>query len=520
MTTSRNHDDPDLTRREVLRLGAAAGATTIVLGGLRPDRSSAARRASREAMLPAGTFPSGVASGQPGPRAATLWTRVGDIERSGRLRLEIATDEGFGRVVHAQDVRAAAVRDFTARTRVLSSRALAPGERYYYRFATASTSSPVGRFRTALPPDSREPVRIGFFSCQKWGSGYYGAHRALAGEDDLDVVVSLGDYIYETNSTSELPGRDDRTSSGENGQTETLADYRAKYRLYRSDADLQAMHAAHPFVAVWDDHEFENDHGGPDIPGTTRVRRIPYADRRVNAALGYFENMPVERIRSERDRIYRRLALGANADLFLLDTRTYRAPDRSTILGAPQKRWLTAGLERSRARWKVLANQVMLMSLDVPSGNGVNPDAWDGYEAERRELIGHVVDKDIRDVTVITGDIHTFFAGTVTDSGRTGGRPGATEFVGGSVTSTSLDEIGGEDARAITEPLFSAATLLNPHFAYANFNRHGYGVMECRPGEISVDFRAVESLRDPDSPTRTIASFRVPTGETRVERTR
>src|SRR5690606_4885151 len=138
--------------------------------------------------------------------------------------------------------------------------------------------------------------------------------------------------------------------------------------------------------------------------------------------------------------------------------------------------------ERSRATWKVLGNQVMLMSLDVPAGNAINPDAWDGYAAERAEVSGHVVDRGIEDVTVITGDIHTYFAGTVTTTGRAGGRPGATEFVGGSVTSSSLDEIGGEDLRPITEPLFASATLLNPHYAYANFHRHGYGVMECRPG--------------------------------------
>lgn len=509
----------DLTRRGLLRAAGAAGASTFLLGGLQPGVTSAARRAAREALLPAGTFPTGVASGLPFERGITVWTRVGDVERSGRVRLEIARDPAFARVVHRQDVRAAAVRDHTARARILRPKALRPGEEYFYRFETGSTQSPVGRFRTARPADSTEPVRIGFFSCQNWRAGYYTGHAGLAQEPDLDLVVSLGDYMYETNGAGDVPDRDDRTSTGENGQCETLADYRAKYRLYRSDLNLQAVHAAHPFVAIWDDHEFENDQEGPKGEGTTAVRRIPYLDRRRNAYLGFFENMPLERIASDRDRIYRKLRLGANADLFLLDTRTYREPDRSTILGAAQKRWLKSGLERSRARWKILGNQVMLMSLDAPNGNGLNPDAWDGYEAERSELVQHVIDRRIQDVTVITGDIHTYFAGTVTTTGRSDGAPGMTEFVGGSITSASLDEIGGEGARPITEPVFSAATLLNPHFAFANFNRHGYAVMECRPGELTVDFRAAESIAIPSSPVRTLARFRVPTGEPRVERT-
>lgn len=514
-------DDPALTRRDLLRAGGAAAATTIVLGGLRPAQSAAARKLAREAPLGAGTFPSGVASGQPFERGITLWTRVGDVERSGRLRLEIATDADFARVVHRQDVRAAAVRDFTARARVLKPKVLQPGEQYFYRFATRSTSSPVGRFRTALPKDSREPVRIGFFSCQNWRAGYYNAHAGLAQEQDLDLVVCLGDYMYETNGGSDAPGREDRTSTGENGQTETLADYRAKYRLYRSDPNLQAVHANHPFIAVWDDHEFENDQEGPEGEGTTAVRRIPYAQRRRNAYMGFYENMPLERIASDRDRIYRKLRLGANADLFLLDTRTYRKPDMSTILGAQQKQWLKSGLERSRAGWKILGNQVMLMSLDVPTFNPVNPDAWDGYTAERRELVQHVIDKGIEDVTAITGDIHTFFAGTVTTTGRIDGRPGMTEFVGGSITSDSLDgDVGGEGARPITEPVFAAAQALNPHYAYANFNRRGYGVMECRPGRLTVDFKAVESVLRPGLPTSTLASFSVDAGSTTVVRTR
>ena len=521
----------DLTRRDVLQTAAAATAGGVLL----PRALAYGKVPKRPRLLREGTFAHGVAAGHPSRTAATVWTRVDGLQQAGFVELEVSTDEQFRRVVRRERVRVAPVRDFTVHHRV---RGLAPGERYFYRFSHPGQSSAVGRFTTARPTDSREPVRIGFFSCQKWQDGYYTAHRGLAQEPDLDVVVALGDYVYETNGSSPLEGRDDRSSASSGGQTETLADYRAKYALYRSDADLQAMHAAHPVMAVWDDHEVENNWAG-DREGTTNdaARTIGFPARKLNGKAAFFEWLPIERVKGDADRhrIYRSLPLGANAELLLLDTRTFRdaqpcggeagalgegctdeerfAPGR-TLLGAAQKRWLVDRLSASPAAWKVIANQVMVMGYDGLPGRSTGVDKWDGYAAERQEVLTALRDRGVRDVTFVTGDVHDFYAGVATTTGRLDGDAVATEFVGGSITSAS--SLTDQD-RAVAElqRLFEAS---NPHWSFSNFADKGYGVLEATPERLTVTFRAPQTVGARTSPVRTLAQFRVARGTTTIER--
>lgn len=521
---TRHHHQP--TRREILRTGAA-GAATIALAGLLPGRTAAATRLAREAVLREGTFGSGVMAGMPSRHGITLWTQLDAAERAGRVTLEVARDEGFAKVVHREQVRCAPVRGLTARARILKPKVLLPGEQYFYRFATAATSSPVGRFRTARPADSMEPLKVGFFSCQQFTNGYYTAHAGLAREN-CDLIVCLGDYMYEQGGAGRMDGRDDRSSSNsETTYTETLDDYRAKYRLYRSDPNLRAVHASAAFVATWDDHEVEDNHAGEEA-GTSdpAARRISYAERRRNAYNAWFEAMPVQRVRSERDRVYRRVALGGLLDLYLLDLRQYRDdqacddqpvvpcgehddPGR-TLMGAAQKRWLKAGLERSGAAWKVLGSSVEMLSWDAVPGVPLNPDGWDGYAAERRDLLEHVRAKGVKDLAVITGDVHHFATAQLTTSGRVGGTPVGVEFVGGSISSQFLRDFG---------PVLDQMTVTNPHWRYANFQRNGYGVMSLTPQEMTVTYRAPGSIDVPESPVETIAEFRTPRGTPDAERT-
>ncbi len=539
----RSRPVPDeLSRRSVLTAGLA-GTGALVLGAdalgaaARPcsaDGCATTPLRTADRVLREGTFAHGVASGHPTQTAATLWTRVEGIERSGRIELEVARDSGFSDVVHRERVRAAQVRDYVARARVGD---LEPGERYFYRFATAASDSPVGRFVTARPPDSREPVRIGFFSCQDYQAGFYSPHGGLAAEDDLDLIVSLGDYIYERTFYEGPPERRDTTGANGDAEVQTLPEYRDKYRLYRSDPQLQAMHAASAFMAIFDDHEVE-DNWAAQAPGeATLDRRVDFLDRRRNAFLAYREWMPFGRVVCpEPNRFYRSLRLGANAEILLLDTRQYRddqpcgdaffrpcpearEPGR-TMLGSRQVAWLEERLAGSDATWKVLANQIMLMALDLPAGNPVNPDQWDGYAAEREELMRFVLDRGIRNVTAITGDIHTFFAGVVTTTGRVGGAPAATEFVGGSVTSLGIPETlgfppgqGSMTAATLTERLETQ----NPHIKFNNHAHRGYGVMECRPDELRCAFRGATTTMRPDAPVVTLAEFRVPRDEVEVE---
>jgi len=496
---------------------------------LPPGVTAASRR--RVEPVREAEFDCGVMAGIPGMHAITLWTHLEGLERPGYVRLEVAEDEGFSRVVHRSLVRAAPVRDFTARRTIRSSRVLRPGRRYHYRFSTRTGSSPVGRFTTVRPPDSREPLRIGFFSCQKWTAGLYPAHRGLAAEDDLDMVLCLGDYIYEGGGRNDEIGRVD--DIGPDGQAQTLEEYRAKYRLYLSDENLRAMHASAAFAAIWDDHEAENNYTG-DEPGTMPEsrRRVDFLTRRRNGYLAFFEYGPRNRIPAEPMRSYRRIRLGGMADVLMLDTRQYRDPracetefqacpgidDPSrTMLGGPQREWIKRVLSGSGATWKVIANQVMMMGLDGVPGYPVNPDQWDGYPGDRAEVLGHVRREEIEGVTVITGDIHTFMAGDVYPDGRfDGARPPATEFIGGSISSNGLEASFPRESLPAGEAYVRAANA--PHLKYINLPRRGYGVLELRPDELLATFRSPTSVTSPDAPVEDLARFRVGLREGMVER--
>ncbi len=535
-----------LTRRHLL--GAAAfGAGGIVLGGPGVEAARRLTAQSRPPIALDGAFRQGVASGQPATGAITLWTRLEELDRASRLQVEISPDRDFRRVIHRQTVVARPDADYTISHRA-APRGLAAGSEYFYRFFTCNQSSPVGRFKTSLPPDSREPVRIGFFSCQNYAAGYYTALVGLAAEPDLDLVVCLGDYIYERTGEDALPDRLDRTGANRDSEVQTLPEYRAKYRLYHSDADLLALRAQVPLQAIWDDHETENNNAGaqpsPNPGGSnTDIRRQPYLARRAAGYRAFFEQMPRVRLPAEPDRIYGSLRLGANADLLLLDQRQYRDPqpcgDRQaepcppaeanapgrTLLGAAQKQWLKAELAGSRATWKVIGNQVMIMALELPPRSILNPDQWDGYGAERRELLEFVQAGGIQNVSFVTGDIHTFFAGNVTPSGREGvpaidGTPAATEFVAGAITSKGLEETIPVAEGPVGEPLTEGGVRANnPHIVQANLSRRGYGVVEARPGELLVEYRTVATTQTPRSTVDTLARFRVPAGIAQVQRT-
>jgi alkaline phosphatase D len=521
-----------IDRRSFLaRTGIGTGA--LILGGV-PVWAAAPRTPGRQVPFARrGSFPEGVAAGEPSTHSATLWTRLAGYRRDRKLTVEIARDDDFRRVVFRRNVVARASEDGAVKVRIPRRARLRPGERYWYRFETRESDSRVGRFHTLRPPDSREPVRVAFFSCQDWQAGYYGAHATIA-ELDVDLVVSLGDYIYEQNFY-EGPRRDMLGANGD-GEVQTLDEYRSKYRMYRGDRDLQAMHAAHAFMAAWDDHEVEDNWAGEHPGHATDVRRVPFLQRRANGFRAFYEFMPIRRPSRPGAPLYRALSLGRHADLFLLDERQHRdqqpcgdrfvvpcpedeAPGRR-MLGDVQKDWFKRGLEASRASWRLVANAVMIMSLDAPPGSGVNRDQWDGYAAERRELLQHVADRGVRDVVFLTGDIHTFFAGDVGVDGR-GPESVATEFVGGSVTSLGIPEsVAGEFENTVPPDQVQLFTERlrenNPHIRYDEQDSRGYGVIEARESEALVEFRAVDALQRSTS-ARTLARFRVARGEPRVQ---
>lgn len=517
------------------RAGIGVGAGALILGGV-PVGAGAQRRRGLQ-LARGGSFAQGVGSGEPTPDGITLWTRVGELTGDRKLALEISDDPGFGRVLYRRDLAARAEKDHTIAVRVEGKPFLRPGERYWYRFSTRDTSSPVGRFRTARPADSREPVRIAFFSCQDYQAGYYGAHQTIAEIDDLDLVVCLGDYIYERTYYQGPEDRRDTLGANGDGEVQTLAEYRQKYQLYKADADLQAMHAAHPFTAIWDDHEVEDNFAG-DQPGeATLDPRVPYLERRTNGFRAFFEYMPLRRLRGLDYRLYRKLSVGGTVELFLTDQRQYRddqpcgdelftpCPDTETpgrsYLGDQQKEWLKDELVASQASWKVIASQLMMMSLDEGPGIAINKDSWDGYSDERREILTHVRDRGVKDIAVITGDIHTFFAGEVGVSGR-GPDSVATEFVGGSITSLGIpesvsDTTGGALAPETSVLVTGNVRLLNPHIKYDQQTSRGYGLLEASDDELLVTFKGVEAAQRRSTDAGTIGRFRVKRGRARVE---
>jgi alkaline phosphatase D len=530
----------ELTRRRFIAAGAAGGAAIWL-----PDAARIADAASRRRvpLATAGGFSTGVMSGDPGPRSVTLWTRLDDGEaRRTRLRLEIARDEDFRNVVLRRDVPAIHTADHTAKVRVGG---LDPDTRYWFRFATKTTESEVGRTQTAPPADSQRPIKIGYFACQDFASGHYGVYQQLLALDP-DIVICGGDYIYDRVYTDSGYGgvREDTAGSGPDSVARKLREYRAKYRLYRSDPDLHELHRLVPLVAQWDDHEVVDNYVGtlqtkePQPADDGSEQDTFTAGRIMNGWRAWHEYMPSLRFGGSF-RTYRKLRFGRNVELFMCDSRSYRedqgcggsgfkpcddldAPRR--YLGDEQLAWLKSGLAGSSADWKLVGNQLMIMPFNIEQGVPVEVDSWNGYHAERNDLLAHIGDT-AKDVVFLTGDIHTFFAGEVWRAGESG-PPVATELVGGSTTSKGTSETlsqqggGGSVPPELIKPLTDVGVpVVNPWIQYAETRTHGCAFATVGDGEVTAqylgsrDVTTHEASRD----VRTLASLRIARGTPGVE---
>ncbi|MFJ1912149.1 alkaline phosphatase D family protein [Streptomyces sp. NPDC088147] len=539
---------PSPRRRTVVKAAAATAAATalaapVVLGG-----SAAASAAEAPAFL------HGVASGDPLPDGVLLWTRVTPspdaVPGSGRgadteIFWEVAEDQRFASVVARGTTTARAASDHTVKVDV---RGLRQAAVHYFRFTAGGTVSPVGRTRTAPAPGAATPgVRFGVVSCANWEAGYFSAYRHLAARADLDAVLHLGDYLYEY-ATGGFPGTDGVVRQHEpTHEIISLADYRARHGRYKTDDDLRALHAAHPVIAIWDDHEFANDawSGGAEnhTPGTEGA----WADRAAAARQAYFEWMPVRA--STEGTVYRRLRFGALADLHLLDLRSFRSrqttigdgavddPDR-TITGRAQLDWLKAGLAGSDAAWKLVGTSVMISPvafgslpahllgpiaelLGLPKeGLAVNVDQWDGYTDDRKELLAHLTGRGIRNTVFLTGDIHMAWANEVPVTAATYplSRSAATEFVVTSVTSDNLDDLLHVPAGTLSVVASAAVRAANRHVKWVDMDQHGYGVLDVTAERTQMDYYTVSDRTDPAATSSWARSYRTASGSQRVER--
>ena len=262
-------------------------------------------------------FGLGIASGQPRADGMVLWTRITgvDLPPTVEVRWELSRDEAFTDIA-ASGTEAAQVD--SAHSVHAEPAGLQPGRRYWYRFSALGQQSAAGRTGTAPAPSAAVTLKFAIASCQRWDAGHFAAWRHIAAED-LDVMIFLGDYIYESAS------RTDAFRRHEGGVASTLDQYRARYATYKSDPLLQAAHAAAPWLLVWDDHEVDNDYAG--LQG--QHLQADFERRRAAAYQAYWEHMPFPhsaRPRGADMRITGRLDWGTLARIHLLDDRQYRDP--------------------------------------------------------------------------------------------------------------------------------------------------------------------------------------------------
>lgn len=513
-------------RRALLR-GAGGLAALAAAGGLPHVFATAVRAAGSPFTL-------GVASGDPLSDSVILWTRLaadpfapdgGMPSRDVAVEWEIAADEGMRRVVRRGT---AAARPEHGHAVHVDVRGLEPARPYWYRFRSGEHASPVGRTRTAPAAGSNPArLRLAVASCQSWPNGYYSAYRRMA-EEDLDLVLHVGDYIYEGNIGAATTRRESAPEAAR-PEPKDLAGYRLRHALYRSDPDLQAAHAAFPWIVAWDDHEVADNWAG-DVDSKNSPRE-DFRARRAAAFQAYYEHMPV-RLPAPAGPdypIYRRFAFGRLAELNVLDTRQYRAdqpcgdgrkprcpealdPSRP-MLGDAQERWLFAGLDRSRARWNVLAQQIYMTQFDILAGPEANysMDKWDGYVAARQRLFRFLAERCPANPITLAGDAHiNLVSDLMLDFDEPKSAIVAAEFSGTAISS------GGSTPEAAAK--VQAALADQPHIRYFEGIKRGYLRCTVGPASWRTDLRAVASTARPDAPVETDASFVVEAGRAGITR--
>lgn len=549
-------------RRTLLGTASAGAAALTVVSSVDPSAASAGSAAR--------VFRHGVASGDPLPGAVLIWTRVTPTAASApgsgrgprvRVGWEVATDERFRHVVRRGSFATGPSRDHTVKVDVTG---LEPDTSYHYRFSCAGVTSPAGRTRTAPAADaSPDHLRFGVVSCANLQAGWFTAYRALAARDDLHAVVHLGDYLYEYGPGEYGYGfaNEDVRAHRPGHEMVSLADYRQRHAQYKTDPDLQALHARYPWVITWDDHEVANDQWRAGAENHDDATEGPYAARRARAHRAYDEWMPVRLDGTARlgdgDRLFRRLRFGRLAEISMLDLRSYRDqqvqsaapnpvpvpdpavsdPDRS-ITGRRQLDWLKESLSQGRARWKIVGNPVMIAPVDfgaVPKdlldpvndvtgllprdGLPYNVDQWDGYTADRREVFEHIRDRQVRDALFITGDIHSGWACELPYDAATYplGESAGVEFVCASVTSNNLKDITNTPARTTSVVVEQAIIANNRHIKYLDFDSHGFSVLDVTAERAQMDWYVLGDRADRATPVTWSVSYATKAGTGRVE---
>lgn len=489
-------------------------------------------------VLPDTVFQHGVASGDPTMDGVVIWTRITSLE-SGPIpvRWIVARDPALEDRLLTGEAMARAEQDYTVKVDLLGQ--LEAGGTYYYGFVAAGEGSPIGRTRT-LPGVGAQQLRIAATTCsnlptREEGDATFATYHLLAERDDVDLVLHLGDYIYEFGSGKFEPPAECRR----------LGDYRLRYAQYRRDLGLQRAHQQFPWVVMWDDHEVANEPWGTGAEFHNEAEHGSWQRRKEEATQAFWEWLPLRQPRAEPEKGWRRLVAGDLAELLILDSRLHRSrwiseerdrpfitiehteiddPDR-TKLGAEQEAWLEAQLDQSQARWRVLTTGVPMIPWKVPGlpqlpsealqdlglqqiplpitqgGNALTLDKWDGYPEARRRLIRSLQAREMNNNLVISGDLHFVLSGDIPldpfdpliydPITRRGSA--LVEMVAPAVNSGSFEQAleGTVDQPLrglLLDTLEQGSTLVNPHHVYSNFVDHGILLVDIQPGRIQGDY--------------------------------
>ncbi|HET9022364.1 MAG TPA: alkaline phosphatase D family protein [Ornithinibacter sp.] len=533
-------------RRTLLR-GVAAATTALALPRVF-DPAAAAAPASH------GIFGYGVASGDPTASSVILWTRATPPARAGEpvatpgsglgrpipVRWQVSRDARFTRLAAHGTVKTSPDTDHTVKVDV---QGLDPYTRYYYRFQSLGEFSEVGRTQTAGDVAGEvHALRLALVSCSNFTGGYFTAYRAIAGRDDLDFVLHVGDYFYEYGNGEDRYGPDALIGVRDSvPPTETidLLGYRLRHALHKADPDLQAAHRQHAWITIFDDHEVANNSwaGGAENHESDEGS---YLERREQAMQAYLEwmpfRMPDQSVPHQGTRFFKRFTFGALGDLSVLETRQNRSqqvavadvpfdgfvpigtPAIDGILASParhlpepeQMTWIKDGVAEQGRPWHLVGNQVMVSpvlypgaALGAPGYTFVNGDQWDGYTADRTSLLTHLAaqPEEAGDAVVLTGDIHASFACDLPVASSPGNptyTSAGVEFVCPSVTSDGFFEVLSgtpqlagrppEYVVAVTNQAIGAAQQLNPWIKYIDGVSHGFAVVDVTPERVQVDY--------------------------------
>ncbi|MBB5036436.1 alkaline phosphatase D family protein [Prosthecobacter dejongeii] len=513
---------PLVPARVSSRRSFVTGSASLALAALACERAfGAVKSAPKFSSYP---FTLGVASGDPTADGMVLWTRLAPkpLEGGGmepvpvEVSWQVSEDEGMTKIVRQGTAIATPEWGHSVHVEVDGLR---PERWYWYQFKAGGEVSPKGRTRTFPAKETLpEKLRFAFASCQHFETGLFTAYEHMA-KEDLDLVVHLGDYIYEKE------GLDGRVRKHTGPEINTLEAYRNRHAQYKGDPALQAMHAIVPWLVTWDDHEVDNNYAS-DISEEKDVKKEDFLLRRAAAYQAYYEHMPLRRSAMPKGPdmlLYRNVSYGRLADFHVLDTRQYRSDQpcgdgskplcaealnpNSSLLGVIQRDWLFEGLAKSPSTWNVLAQQVMMGLADRKVGEekGYSMDQWPSCEMERRRILKYFDEQRISNPVVLTGDIHSNWANNLlTDFDDLESKVVATEFVGTSISS------GGDGL--LKPKTLDAIYAENPFVKFHSAER-GYVSCEVTPQHWKTNYQAVEYVTRPGAPLITRTSFAVEAGK-------